>query len=106
MLENLILIGTHEIQNISVSSPLPGQVRVTGDFLEGSAATGVLVTIVNESDVLHRLSTKGNNENEVEMTISGLAAGQYTVSVFVLGTHGIPLKRAATKPRQVSVESG
>ena len=106
LLDNSILIGTHDIQNISVSSPLSGQVRVTGDFLEGSTATGVLVTLVNEGDVQHHLSTRGSNENEVESVIAGLAAGQYTVSVFVVDMDGIPLERTATKPRQVTVEGG
>ena len=89
-----------------MSSPLPGHVRVTGDFIQGSTATGVLVIIVNDSDIEHHLISKGSNENEVEGIISGLAGGQYTVSVFVVGKDGLPFERAATKPRSVSVENG
>ncbi|MGJ8945879.1 hypothetical protein AB9K17_23595, partial [Salmonella enterica subsp. enterica serovar Kentucky] len=38
------------IQNISVSSPHPGQVRVTGDFIQGSTATGALVIVYSQSN--------------------------------------------------------
>ena len=47
-------IGTHDIQNISVSSSQPGEVRVTGDFIDGSTATGVLLilySLTNDSDI-------------------------------------------------------
>ena len=89
-----------------MSSPLSGQVRVTGDFIHGSTATCVLIIIVNDNDIEYHLTSKGNNENEVEGLISGLAAGQYTVSVFVIGKDGLPFERAAAKPRRVPVKSG
>ena len=40
----------HDIQNLSVTSPLSGQVRVTGDFIHRSTATGVLVIVCSQSD--------------------------------------------------------
>ena len=42
---SIIHVGTHDIQNVSVSSPLPGQIRITGTFVDGSTATGVLLII-------------------------------------------------------------
>ena len=64
-----ILTGTHDLQNISVSSPLPGTVRVSGNFLQGSAATGVLVivySLCNDSNV-HYNSYHGSNDQSIEV---------------------------------------
>ena len=44
-----MLIGTHDIQNVTVNSPLPGQIRVTGEFVNGSTATGVLLIVYSMS---------------------------------------------------------
>ena len=107
--------GTHDIQNISVSSPLPGQVRVTGDFIEGSTATGVLGIIVNVDHFEIRyhnviMVPKVNVTvtvlgMHVEGVISGLAGGQYRISLFVVEENGLPFNRVATRPsRVISVE--
>ena len=45
-------LGTHDVQNVSVTSLLPGQIRVTGNIIEGSTATGVLVIVSNIIDVV------------------------------------------------------
>ena len=80
---------------------------MTGDFIEESTASGVLVTTVNESDhIQHHLITRDGNEREVESDLSGFASGQYTVSVFVVDKDGLPHIRAASRPRRVSVENG
>ena len=39
------ILGTHDLRNVAVNSSLPGQIRVRGDFLDGSTATGVLLII-------------------------------------------------------------
>ena len=81
--------------------------RVTADFIDGSTASGLMVTIVSENDrVQHRFITREGNENDVNNDLSGMDSGQYTVSVFVVDKDGVPLQRAATKPRHVSVEYG
>lgn len=57
-------IGTHGIQNVTVNSSCPGQIRVTGDFVDGSTATGVFLIIyslTNESDVLYITKQKEQN---------------------------------------------
>ena len=57
----LIVLGIHDIQNISVSSLIPGQVRVTGDFIQGSAATGILVAVLTTSEILYLHIIKRNS---------------------------------------------
>ena len=89
--------GTHDIQNISVTSPQPGEVRVTSDFIDGSTATGLLIIIyslTNDSDVHYIVG--GHN--------SGLAGGEYSISVFVVEENGLPFERVATSPKLVAVD--
>ena len=47
------ITGTHDIQNVTVSSPLPGQIRVTGDLVDGSNATGMLLILYSPTNVSH-----------------------------------------------------
>lgn len=63
--------GTHDIQNTSVSSSLPGTVRVTGEFIQGSTATGLLVIVVNgnATDIQHHLISKDINGWSVEICL-------------------------------------
>ena len=99
-------IGTHDIQNVSISSRIPGQVNVTGEFIQESMATGVLVTIVNATNFEHHLISRDDSGNGIDDDISGLPGGQYTVSVFVVSEDGRPFERVATKPRRITVEDG
>ena len=101
---NLLLIGTHGIQNISVSFPLPGTVRVNGDFIQGSTATGLLVIVYsqfNDCDIQY-VNSKYEGQNE-DITVAGLTSGQYGVSVFVL-KNGVPFSRVATLPQTVYMD--
>ena len=99
------ILGTHDIQNISVSSTLPGQVRVTGDFIEGSTATGVLIIVYsqsNDSDIHYK-----SNEHEgqsAEANVVELTGSQYGVSVFVM-EDGLPFSRASTSPYLVHINT-
>ena len=98
-------VGTHDIQNISVSSPLPGQVRVTGDFIEGSTATGVLLIIyarANDSNVHYILS---NTTQNIDARVAGLTGTEYEVSTYAL-ENGLPFPRAVGLPQLVSVNTG
>ena len=99
-------VGTHDIQNVSVSSPIPDQVSVTGEFIQGSRTTGVLITAVSETGLEHHLISRNDSGNGIDGVISGLPGGQYTVSVFVVSKDGLPFERAATKPRRITVENG
>ena len=100
-----IHVGTHDIQNVSVSSRIPGQIRVTGEFIQESMATGVLVAVVNATYSEHHLISRDHG-NGIDGVISGLSGSQYTVSVFVVREDGLPFHRAATKPRRTSVRNG
>lgn len=78
-----------------------------GDFIDGSTASGLLITTAHESGhVNHHLITREGNMNGIDSNLSGLASGQYAVSVFVVDRDGDPLERAATQPRHVFVEHG
>ena len=93
----------HDFQNISVSSPLPGQIRVTGDLIEGSTATGVLIIVYsqsNDSDIHYKNSEHEGQRTDLEVNIVGLTGNKYGVSVFVL-EDGLPFSRAATSPQVV-----
>ena len=97
-----ISVGTHDIQNISVSSPLPGQVRVTGDFIEGSTAIGLLVVLSYPSDDSNLRYYQGRRE----VIVHGLPQGEYGISVFAIEEDGLPFARAATMSRKTSVIGG
>ena len=94
--------GTHDFQDISISSPSAGVVRVTGRFVEGSPATGVLVIVSGDSGVTYHMSSRRGSGNHA-VTIPGLAGGDYTVSVFVVEENGLPFERAAIVPEHLSV---
>ena len=99
--------GTHDFQSITASSPSPGLVRVTGDFINGSLATSVLIIIYstdNRNDVYYLIKSL-STEGETPVTnISSLPSGPYNVSVFVLEEDGLPFIRSASTPRNVLVE--
>ena len=93
--------GTHDVQNISISSPLSGQVRVTGDFIQESVATGALVIVYSQSDNSDaHYNSSEHDDQHMEITIDGLTGGQYGVSVFVL-ENGLPFSRAASLPQML-----
>ena len=96
------ITGTHDIQNVTVSPPLPSQIRVMGDFIDGSIASGMLLIIyslTNESDVYYIAKQA---ERNFSMDVTGLAGTQYGVSVFAL-ENGLPYPRVVTLPKNVTV---
>ena len=98
--------GTHDIQNISVSSPQPGEVRVTGDFINGSTATGVLAVIITESEIFYDVVERGSNEQQFDGTILRVVGGEHSISFFVVEESGLPFNRTASMPKVVTVENG
>ena len=102
------LIGTHDIQNISVTSPHPGEIRVTSELINGSTATGALIIIyslTNDSDV-HYVIITADPERTVAIDASvsvGLNGGEYGVSIFALENGGLPFIRVAALPKTVQV---
>ena len=99
------IVGTHDIQNISVTSPQPGEFRVTGDFIDGSTATGVLLIAIGDSEVIYRKASRDGTDKIKETFITGLAGGEYSISVFVVEENGRPFERVATSPKVVAVET-
>ena len=99
-------VGTHDIQNISVSSPQPGEVRVTGDFINESTVTGVLAVIITESQIFYNVVERGSNEQQFDDTIQGVVGGEHSISFFVVEESGLPFNRTASTPKVVTVENG
>ena len=97
------ILATHDFQDISISSPSAGVVRVTGTYVEGSPSTGVLVIVSGESrsDTRYHMSSRDSHA----VTIPGLAGGEYTVSVFVVEENGLPFERTAIIPQHLSVQT-
>ena len=96
--------GTHDLQGISISSPSAGVMSVIGRFVDHSPSTGILVIVSGDSDTRYHMSSRcGSGSHEV--TVSGLAGGEYTVSVFVVEENGLPFERAAIIPEHLSVEN-
>ena len=98
--------GTHDIQNISVSSPQPGEVRVTGDFINRSIATGVLAVIITESQIFYHFVERGRNVEAFNDTIQGVVGGEHSISFFVVEESGLPFNWTASMPKVVTVENG
>ena len=96
-------LGTHEFQNISVTSFVPGEIAIAGDFIAGSEAMGILIithAISNDSITNYTFIPRSMIG---EKSIMGLSSNQYSVSVFVVEGNGLPFNRTATRPQVVSV---
>ena len=71
---------------------------MTGDFIDGSTATGLLI-------IIYSLTNDTNVHYITGGSISGLAGGVYKTSVFVVEENGLPFERVATSPKLVAVET-
>lgn len=100
--------GTHDIQNINLSSSSAGEISVTGNFINGSTATAMLVIVYSDrlSDVYYMFSPSSSKQEKVMTIVTGLSSGLYNVSIFVVKENGLPFNRSATTPRSVSVTEG
>ena len=80
---------------------------MTGYFIQGSSAIGVLTITINSSNgTQYHLYHRNGNNVQVEDTISGLAGGGHRVSAFVLEQSGHPFNRTAATPKSVFVING
>ena len=99
-----VCVGTHDIQNISVSSPQPGDVRVTGNYINGSMATGlllVLYSLTNDSDIHYVIDSF---KQSIDINVTGLTGTQYGISTFALDNDQI-FPRVVALPEYVTVHS-
>ena len=102
-----MVLGSHDIQNVTVSSNGPGEITVTGDFINGSSAIGILSIVYspnNDSNIYYHFTSHSDIMHMT--TVSGLPGGCYKISVFVVEDSGLPFNRSATTPRNVSVCEG
>ena len=98
--------GTHDVQDVSITSPFPGVIRVTGHFIKGSTATGVMIAILNISEINFHLLIRDEHQLELNDTISSVESGEHTVSTFVVDENGLSVNSAAAVPQSVMVEKG
>ena len=72
---SIIHVGTHDIQNVTVSSPLPGQIRVTGEFVDGFTATALLLIIysLNNDSNVHYID-EHKEQGSVSVVINFMAS--------------------------------
>ena len=102
-----MLPGTHDIQNMSINSPHPGVIRLTGNFISGSKATGVLAVIVlSTSKILYHFIQRESSGLHVDDKIANVVGGDHVISIFIVEENGLPFNRTASTPRAVSVVQG
>ena len=107
----ICVLGTHDIQNVSISSPYPGEVRVTGNLVQHANAIGLLAILysleIGDASAYYYLEAlQRNGMDTVVTSIQGLPGGLYGVSVFVMEESGQPFYRNAFFPKTINVESG
>ena len=105
MLSTSLCVGTHDFREIMSSSLHPGEVRVTGSFTDDSTATGVLVVVIGDSEVIYHKASRDGTDKIKEILITYLAGGEYSISMFVVEENGLPFERVATSPKLVIVET-
>ena len=102
--DQFFLLGSHDFQNFSVSSPSPGEVTVAGDFISGSLAIGILVIVyANDSNIQYEFIPRSEIPKAF---VTSLPDGRYEVSVYVVEENGSPFRRSAALPRNVSLLEG
>ena len=83
---------------------------MTGDYLDGSPATGIFVIIYSldaEFDVSYKIATASEKNigdtRKIDTKFAALEEGSYNVSVFILDEVGIPCTWIITTPKHVVV---
>ena len=79
---------------------------MTGDFIDGSTATGLLTIVISTSEISYHLIERGSEQLHIEGSIQGVVGGEHSISFFVVEESGLPLNRTASTPKVVSVENG
>ena len=102
--------GTHDVQNISITSAIPGELEVSGYLLLHGTARGVLVmlyfldlNLINYRyfQIVRRSET---DNNIISAKYQELNGGHYCVSIFILEENGLPFGRSAISPKVVEIE--
>ena len=79
---------------------------MTGYFIDGSTATGVLAVIYTKLELAYLLVERGINVLRFDDTIQGVVGGEHSISFFVVEESGLPFSRTASMPKTVVVENG
>ena len=77
---------------------------MTGDFIEGSTATGVLVIIYSRANDPNIYYISNNTTRNVDVSMTGLSGTKYEVSTYAL-ENGLPFPRAVGLPKNISVNN-
>lgn len=86
-----------------MTSSSAGTIRITGYFIPDSPAIGVLVAILNTTEISFHMLRREGNELHNEGVLSNVKGGQHMVSVFVMEQTGLPFNRAVTMPQNVLI---
>ena len=76
---------------------------MTGDIIANSSVTGVLVIVISNSEQLYRLIPRQFNDLYFEDTLTSVAGGEYSVSLFVVEENELPFNGIASWPKFVAV---
>ena len=82
-------------------SSFNSEVRVTGDFINGSTATGLLIMVYSLTDDSDVNYIYNSYEQSIVASMTGLTGSQYGVSVFVVEENGLPFSRVAAIPNLI-----
>ena len=95
------MIGTHDIQNVTVDPFRPNEIRVRGDFIDQTTATGVLLIVYsldNDSNVQYITSIRSTDKDtNIDINVTDVSGFEYRVAVFALES-GLPFPRVVTSP--------
>ena len=103
----MTIIGTHDISSISIVSPYPGVVMVTGDIIDQLSSIGILIitySLTDDSSSYYNLFPYQLDQSGATFTVESLPADRYGVSIFVTETSGLPYNRAAASPKRINVK--
>ena len=79
---------------------------MTGDFIGGSTATGLLTIVISTSKIFYHLIERGSDQLHIEGSIQGVVGGEHSISFFVVEESGLPFNRTASTPQVVCVKNG
>ena len=91
--------------NISLSLTVQGEIRVMGNLVEGSIATGVLIVAYSDRSTsnITLYHAFDGLKGDIDVAVNVSTGGEYKVSVFAL-ENGQPFLRVAALPRCVNIE--
>ena len=88
-----------------MTSQHAGKIEVTGQFLQQSTASGILIITASSEGTFYDLKLRDVPDLNFENIISGLPGEEHTLSLFVVKKDGLPFERVATRPRFITVLS-